>query len=111
MPVTLQEIIDALLGRKPQPPPNPNEGINAERPWDSPVLQTAPVQPQTVQPAAPAAAPATSPTDAAWTAAQGAVDRQDLVSKLTNPATPVLELPADLVNVLLLAQKNAQTGR
>lgn len=84
----LMDAIRALLsggGGQQKPPVDPNEGIDMERPWDSPVLKAPPgtAMPRPAPSPTPTpAAPMTSTADDALALAQELKRRHDLMKRV-----------------------------
>ena len=91
--MTLEELIRAITTPKPTPSPTPFAG----NPWDNPSLAQGPaVAPQV----AATPSPYQSATPDPFAQAQALQTRQEALSKLSSPVSPILELPSDLMRVI-----------
>lgn len=84
--MNLRELL-ALAFSRPAAQPAPADGFNADRPWDSAVMQAPPVEAAAVAPQQQAAPPVDP-----FTYAQQLEERQRAAAQLSAPATPVLSL-------------------
>ena len=86
--MNLRELLALILpARASQQSPPPTDGFNAERPWDSAVMQAPPVQAAPViqqQQAAPLIDP--------FTYAQQLEERQRAAAQLSSPVSPALSI-------------------
>ena len=81
------DAIMALLGGSQAPPPDPNEGINVDRPWDSPVLTRGAQGPTPAPSPTPTPMAATSPADDAFAQAQRLARQRELMAKILPEGT------------------------